>query len=535
MLVCATWCNLALANPSADPRVLSPHAEQVATFGREPRAERVPPPRGPMPLPTPGPDLRVYGYLAYWSDDLASVPWDDLTDIALFNAEAQSNGTLANTGRWNIAQDAVAMATPYGVKVHLCVTNFSPSSLTTLLSNASYRNTLISELQGWVATTGADGVNVDFEGLPVGVKTEMVQFVSDLDAAVDEVVLATPSVDWQGSWDYDQLTLHADLFIMGYGYFWNGSSYAGPTDPLYAGAGTVWSGVNSYSLSWTVDDYLTWGANPSRVILGLPLYGISWPTANDQVPTRALGSGSSVVFATAWDRGAQYGREWEPDALSPYTYGGGEQLWYGDEESVRERIDYVRDDAGIAGIGFWALHYDGDDGSFWQMVRDGTTFGGTTTDPGTTTDTGTTTDPGTTDTGDPTGTTEPPTTDLVANAGAPFLAYVGDVVQLSSAGSTGPGALRIEWTQVQGPTVALDDPTAASPKFVVQEPGTLEFQLRVGDDSAWSEPATTWVVVIDPGMAARSRGCGCVNVEGTGWGALLVGLIAAGSRRRYRT
>lgn len=536
MLVPAVLCATALASPATlPPPERSVHAEQAATWGALGHARR-PPPRGPMPLPTPGPDLRVYGYLAYWSDDLASVPWDDLSDIALFNADVQSDGSLANTSRWSQAQDAVALARPYGVKVHLCATNFTSSQLTTLLGSATNRNRLISNLQTWVDDTGADGVNVDFENLPVGVKSEMVQFVADLDAAVDEVVLATPSVDWQGSWDYDQLTLHADLFIMGYGYFWNGSSNAGPTDPLRAGTGTIWQGVNSYSLSWSVDDYMTWGANPSRVILGLPLYGISWPTADDGVPTATLGAGSSVVFSSAWDRAATYGREWEPDAASPYTYGGGEQLWYGDEESVRDRIDYVRDDTSLAGIGFWALHYDGDDTSFWSMVHDGTTLGGTTpTGPGTTTDD---TGSSTTDSADPgPGTTTDPGGDpglLVADAGPPFLAYVGDVVQLSSAGSIAPAGAVVEWTQVEGPAVVFDDPTSPSPKFVVEEPGTLEFQLRVGDGAAWSDPATSWVVVIDPGQAGRGRGCGCDTADAGSVGTMVVALAHLVARRRYR-
>ena len=102
MLVCATWCTLAFANPVASTS-WSPHADQAATLGRVQDRARVPPPRGPMPIPTPGPDLRVYGYLAYWSDDLATVPWDDLSDIAIFSAQAESDGSLPNTGNWAIA------------------------------------------------------------------------------------------------------------------------------------------------------------------------------------------------------------------------------------------------------------------------------------------------------------------------------------------------------------------------------------------------------------------------------------------------
>jgi hypothetical protein len=247
----------------ATPMELGPHAQQDLELGIG-AVSTWPPARRVLPPPTVGPDMRVYGYLAYWEDDLATVPWDDLTDIAIFSVAANSDGTLGSTTNWDIADDAVAMAAPYGVEVHLCVTQFDSTSLTTLLSSSANRATLIAELVDWQARTGAHGVNIDFEGLPYGVKDEMITFTADLEAAVGEVVLATPSVDWAGSWDYSELTRHADLFIMGYGYHYGGSSTAGPTDPMYAGSGTVWSGVQSYSLTWTVDDYLYYGGDPDR-------------------------------------------------------------------------------------------------------------------------------------------------------------------------------------------------------------------------------------------------------------------------------
>ncbi len=216
----------------------------------------------------------MYGYLAYWNDDLNTVPWDELTHIATFHAYANTDGTLSDTSRLDIADDAVAMAAPYGVDVHLCATNYSPTELSTLLSSSSSRTTLINELASWQASTGAHGINIDFEGLPLDVRDEMVTFVIDLEPAVGDVVLATPSVDWAGSWNYSELTDHADLFIMGYGYHWGGSHYAGPTDPLCAGGGTVWDGVNSYSLSWSLDDYIASGADPDRIIMGLPHPGL---------------------------------------------------------------------------------------------------------------------------------------------------------------------------------------------------------------------------------------------------------------------
>lgn len=396
-----------------------PHAEQVAQFGapgarvgqrqERPRAVSLPP-------PSPGPDLKVYGYLAYWSDDLPSVPWDDLSHLAVFAAAAGTDGSLSLTERFDIAPDAVAMAAPYGVRVHLTVTNFDRDELRTLLGSASARTQLVSELADWQQSTGAHGINVDFENLPGDRRAEMVSFVQELEAAVGEVVLATPSVDWSDAWDYAALTDHADLFIMGYGYHWSGASYAGPTDPLYAGSGTVWEGVNSFSLSWSADDYLAAGADPDRVILGLPLYGMRWPTTSDAVPSEALATGASIVFADAWEAADVYGQTYEPDSHALTTHDGVDQLWYGDVATVRDRIAYARDVAGVGGIGFWALHYDGDDPAMWDMIHDETTFGRTTT-----TDTGSTPEDTaiTEDTGTPLETDDREVDDLTNQAAPP--------------------------------------------------------------------------------------------------------------------
>jgi hypothetical protein len=491
-----------------------PHAEQVAAFGGMRRAQ-VGLPRVALPPVTPGPDHTVYGYLAWWDDDLGSVPWDDLTHIALFSAGATSSGSLTDTWPWDQAATAVAMAEPYGVRVHLCVTQFDGPSLSTLLSSASHRNGLIDELVGWVDATGAHGVNIDFEGLPLDVRDEMVAFTADLDAAVDDVVLATPAVDWAGSWDYSELTRHADLFIMGYGYHWTGSTQAGPNDPLYSGAGTPFT--SKYSLSWTLDDYATYGADPARTILGLPLYGQAWTTNSEAVPASAIGSGWSVFYRDAAADAAAFGRREEPETVSTWLYDGSDQTWYGDADTLRERVVYARDVAGVAGIGFWALHYDAEDPAIWSMLREELNDGD-----GTPPATEPPTSGGTTNTG---GSSEP----LVADAGAPFLAYVGDTVVLSGAASTGPAPLTYAWTQTKGPSVALSDATAVAPRFEVVEPGNLAFELVVSSNGAESEPATSHVVVVDKGAGSRF-GKGCATVPMGGWPAVCAAFVL-GSRR----
>lgn len=462
------------------------------------------PRRGAMSEVTPGPTSTVYGYQAYWDDDLYTVSWDSLSHIALFQADAEADGSLSSTSHWDEAEVAVALAAPYGVKVHLCVTNFSSSEISSIVESPDNRARLISNLESWVLKTGADGVNIDFEGLSSSSKTAMVTFTKELQAVFgDEVVLATPAVDWSGAWDYSELSKYADLFIMGYAYHYTGGS-PGPNDPLLS-SGT-WG---TYSLEWTVNDYITNGADPNRVILGLPLYGQEWTTYSASIGASAVGNGWSVFWAEANERAQTYGRKYDIASDTPWYYDGADQGWYGDIDSLSLRIEFALAED-LSGIGFWALHYDDDDPELWSQIYDLTTEK--------TAGTGDTAEPyDTADTGDGTViVTEDGS--LSADVAPPQLAYVGDTVRLIGS-ATGEGAAQAQygWTQLSGPPADLNNSDSSHPTFTALEPGSASFELTVSSGGSYGEPAVAWVVVVDKAFGDDGSRCGCSNSSNVGW------------------
>jgi hypothetical protein len=362
-----------------------PHADQWTEFGARGPQRWDLPPAAAAPAPAAPPDRpTVYGYWPYWSPDPTELDFDRLTHLAIFNVDLESDGTLSSTATWtSVAPAVVPLAHAHGVRVHVCVTAFSSSVHTDVLSDAGRRATTIAQLASLVEAYGADGVNVDFEGLSSTNRDRFTTFIRELSAAVEDVYIATPAVDWSDAFDYDALAASSEgLFIMGYGYHWTGGD-PGPNDPLYGGG--AWA---TWSLDWSVGDNLANGAPADKIIVGLPLYGQEWP-AGREVPGHASGDGWPVTMAEAVPIAAAEGRAFDDTTLSPYVLRASTQLWYDDHESVRARIRWARA-AGVQGVGFWALGYESDPAAFWDMVATETApSGGEDTDAGTDTAGGT--------------------------------------------------------------------------------------------------------------------------------------------------
>ncbi|PKN59144.1 MAG: hypothetical protein CVU56_02125 [Deltaproteobacteria bacterium HGW-Deltaproteobacteria-14] len=402
---------LALAVVTTSP----PGAAQTPPApGASPRGAWVEPPRrfghrdlvaeqsqmAPAPQPTPGlaaptgalllgasggPTVKreVMGYLPYWSytADAPYVParWDLLTILAWFGVEMDGGGDITAYHGWGGATTAqiVADAHAHGVKVIVTVTNFSNSSIQSLVNSATNRAHAIETLLGVIATHGADGVNIDFEFVPVGARAGFVTFMTELKQAVvaaapnggpGHVSLAGPSVDWSGAYDYDVLLENTDgIMVMAYGYYWSGGN-PGPTSPLFGGS--PWS---TYSVAWTIDDYLTWGGEENRhkVFIGLPWYGRTWPVPNTDVPTTALGSGATLVYRNAEAEVDGFGRMFDEHTRSTYYHKspGGQltQAWFDDYRSFRAKVAYI-DEMDLGGLGIWALGYEGAYPDLWNAI-----------------------------------------------------------------------------------------------------------------------------------------------------------------------
>lgn len=351
----------------------------------------VQPPDSVIPLRTQHRELRktVYGYYPYWMGSAYDVlQYDLLSVIAYFSVELQGDGSLGSIPNLTILQNLRNTAHGQGVRVVITATQFDDATIENLLASPAARTTGVINLVNLALTHALDGVSIDFEFPTNAVKDSLTSFMAELNdsfhANIPEahVSIATPAVDWGNAFDYDQLALHTDgLFIMAYNYYWSGSAYAGPVSPLLSSS--LWG---TYSVMWTVNNYIQYGLYPEKFILGFPYYGIRWPTQDDNLHSSTRGTGSALTYTRAADSSAIYLKLWEDTSKTVWyrNYVGGDgwyQCWFDDSLSLRLKYAVVID-SNLGGAGIWALGYDGTKPELWGALRDAFYYTGIRETPG---------------------------------------------------------------------------------------------------------------------------------------------------------
>jgi spore germination protein YaaH len=323
-----------------------------------------------------GQDLIIYGYLPYWKFN-ADIPWSGLTHVAWFSMEVNASGDLINDHGWGNSNQLALRDEAYanGVRFDLVITQFHSPTLQSLLVNPQNRANFVQNITQAVQEGDADGVNIDFERLPIEAKASFVSLVLELRAALDEIdpdleiSLAMPPVDWDGSYDYDLLAAASNfLFLMCYNYHYTGGN-PGPNAPIHSDGP-----FGGHNISFTIDDYIEWGGGEAvldKLVVGLPSYGQDWPTTNGTIPGTATGAGKAVSYSAARNDPGMNAFSTEPITGEKYrTYmeeGSWRQTFIDDGETLAAKVSYSLE-RGVRGYGFWAIGYDANHPAFWGPI-----------------------------------------------------------------------------------------------------------------------------------------------------------------------
>lgn len=326
--------------------------------------------RTPIPIPIPGHE--VYGYLPYWemdqgiADHLART---DLTTLALFSVTHKRNGDLAPTEPGYrridgaIGRRLIAEAHDRGVRVELVYTSFGRSKNDQFFNAPEARERTIGELVKFADGLGFDGINVDIELLAPEHVIAYGAFVADLRAALRaanpdaQVSVATQANVSGTAMALAAATAGADrIFMMGYDYRVAGSE-PGASAPLLRRDGS------EKDLTWSLDLYRDAGVPAERTILGLPLYGMSWPVLSPELGALQEGRGEVWVPSDHLPTLANPSVEPVFDPLEVVEFlaipdGAGWRAIYFDSPASLTPKLVLADDRGLAGAGFWAMGYE---------------------------------------------------------------------------------------------------------------------------------------------------------------------------------
>ena len=320
----------------------------------------------------PLPGHEVYGFVPYWEIDdtiAAHLRATETTTVALFSVTHTSRGLIAtNQNGYRaiagpVGRTIIADAHALGRRVDLTWTSFGRARNRALFASDALQAKVIGSLVGLRADLDVDGLAVDVEEIDDTDIPAYGLFIGRLRTALREAdpaatVTATTGAGPQGA----ALALAATLagadriFLMGYDYR-TAASQPGGSAPIARGDGV------ERSIGWSLELYAAAGVPVGRTLLGLPLYGLSWPTASAAVGSPRTGRGDVWVprrnLATLADPRATISFDPIEDVAFLAVPDG--KLWqavyYETPRSLRPKLGLANAN-GLAGAGFWAVGYE---------------------------------------------------------------------------------------------------------------------------------------------------------------------------------
>ena len=340
----------------------------------------------------------VMGYLPYWEltdATVAGLDYEGLTTIAFFSVGLDAAGHLDRTGRGYAALMSdgagavIDAAHAAGVRAIVSFSSFGSAKNDAFFTDPAAQATFVGEAVALVAARGLDGADLDIELISA---SSLDGYAATAGALSARLRAANPdaftTVATNASVSGGQMAARAlaagvgRAFLMGYDYRTSDSTTVGSVAPLVRAGGGL-------ALSASLDLYVAMGVPLDRVILGLPLYGRTWQTADPGFGAERVAGSSGTVFffrdlASLQAEGTTLVADTDTIESSARLVravdGAIYQTYYDSAATIAPKLALVAG-RGLAGVGFWALGYDRDP-AWWQLVGESFRAPSTTADVG---------------------------------------------------------------------------------------------------------------------------------------------------------
>jgi spore germination protein len=212
-----------------------------------------------------------------------------------------------------------------------------------VLGDPEVRSKTIGNIIQTVKEKQYDGVNIDFELLPVKHRDNLTAFMAELypqmQALHKTVIISVfPQIDVTpdvaGAYNYPELAKNTDfLQIMTYDHHWATS----PPGPLAA--------IDWYEKN--IKTAIEQSGGPNKVIVGIGAYGYDWPSSGEAATVKYV---EAVV--TAQKQGVKV--EYDEGAQAPHYKYKNHEVWFENLQSTKAKLDIIAKYK-PAGIAIWRL------------------------------------------------------------------------------------------------------------------------------------------------------------------------------------
>ncbi|MBA3873102.1 MAG: glycoside hydrolase family 18 protein [Anaerolineae bacterium] len=194
-----------------------------------------------------------------------------------------------------------------------------------------------------------------------------------LTMAAGSNIKAISQVDWKAA--ADQLDW---INVMAYDFVGSWVSNTGFNAPLYASPNDPDQQNNDDTV---LKAYLAAGVASDKLVLGVPFYGRGWKDVTDksdglfqpygQIPNGTYGEGVFEFSDLSKFWLPLMERHWDDTAKVPWLYNAktGMMISYDDPESLKYKVDYVKDN-NLGGVMVWELSSDSRDHTLLKAVHD---------------------------------------------------------------------------------------------------------------------------------------------------------------------
>jgi len=326
----------------------------------------------------------VQGYYSIWAteSDWSNIRFDTISTLVLFNIAPLANGDLQQDYDSVIPDELISIAHDNGVKVIFSFGSAGDSqAIDSILGDEPSKENTLNNILGLMQRHNFDGIDIDIEGInPVNSitgtpnKLLMTNFVKDLRAKLNtanpnyiiRIAIGVHYEDVDKIFDLPVLQNYVEyVMIMGYDYYGDWSTTAGPNSPYMD------KGFGNYDVVKHYEGEM----DKNKILLGVPWYGVEWVTVSSEKLSERdrRGHAKTIGYKDYIDFVDEYGKKWDYEWQTPWYVrqerGRWIQGYYDDIQSLGLKYDFVISE-GLGGVGIWQLEYGTGRDELWQLLKD---------------------------------------------------------------------------------------------------------------------------------------------------------------------